>query len=370
MHAQRTTESETNHNRPNEKTIVNEIEHHVPYAPYRHLIWFAMAYGLILAVCAAAASFSLEWFIYSPLVTISLATIILVAVWSVFGPGSYLRRLFWAHLIGLIVAVETGIGYLLFKIVFAETGFVDSDWAAFRFAYWLVVLPTVSLAAQLPFWFFRVFFGWQFVYGDRPPRQSYALRDLFIVTFLFALSFAGPQLAVNLHKILIDSFDPNVEWVETTQSDGSVVFERKNLTDKEAIAELKRRHDSELRGAFRSFKAAAINLFVITLITFPVLLFVFLMNETRNGCIATVVYGLGLLCCCLLLIAVLSGFSGLGEGMLFIGLPIACCVGALAIPLAVSRATGFRLTSAKRYAKDQAKLESQNMAEISAVAAD
>lgn len=321
-------------------------------------------------ICAAAAPYTSDPLIFSPLVSLSLATIILVAIWSVFGPASYLKRLFWSHLIGIIVAIGPGIGYLFFLVVFAKSGFDDTE-LAFGFAFALVAIPPLSLAAQLPFWFFRVFFGWQFVFGDQPTRQSYTLRDIFSVTFLFALCFAVPQMAVNLQKSLNDNFDPKVEFVEVVQPDGSTVFERQERTDEQAIADAQRTHDSEIRlGILMGFAGAAVYLFLITLIAFPVLLFVFLLKEVPHGCFATVVYGLGLLCCCLLLIGAFSGFSGLGEGMLFFGLPIACFGGALAIPLAVSRVIGFRLTSLKRYAKEQAKLELENTPEISAAAAD
>ena len=350
----------------NEYVIAAKNSHfELPFAPYRHLIWFAIAYGFLLFVSAAAGSYVSEPFVIYPLVSITLSSLILVAIWSVFGPGSYLKRLFWSHLTGLIVAAGLGFGFLTFS--WGQSGFDDTD-LAFAIALGLIALPPLSLAAQLPFWFFRVFFGWQFVFGDRPPRQSYTLRDIFSVTFLFALSFAIPQIAVNLQKGLYDDFNPRVEWVEVSHPDGSVTFEERERTDQEEISAAQKEHDTNVR--FRTlmgFAGSAIYVFLITLFGFPVLLFVFLTKEIPYGCVATAVYGLSLLFCFIMFVAILSGGGALGEGFLHMGFAISCFGAALSIPLSVSRAMGFRLTSPKRYAKQQAKMEFENANAIHSV---
>ena len=171
---------------------------------------------------------------------------------------------------------------------------------AIGFAMALIALPPLSLAAQIPFWFFRIFFGWQFVHNNRRPAQSYSLRDIFVVTFIFALSFAVPQIAINLQKSLDDNFDPTIEMVEVVQPDGSVILSEQKRTDEAEIRRLRQERESGMRlGTFRAYGGAAIYMFLITNFGFPVVVFVFLMKDIPYGCGGTALYGLGLLFCSL-----------------------------------------------------------------------
>ena len=98
-------------------------------------------------------------------------------------------------------------------------------------------------------------------------------------------------------------------------------------------------------------------MFLITNFSFPVVVFVFLMKDIPYGSGGTALYGLGLLFCFLVLITLLSGGGAIGEGFLFMGFSIACMGSALAVPLTVSKATGFLLTTPKRFANQLAKME-------------
>ena len=256
------------------------------------------------------------------------------------------------------MAIGLGIGFLTFFL--RQTG-LDDRGLAFSSAMILIGVPPMSLAAQLPFWFFRVFFGWQFVYDDRAPIQSYTLRDIFSVTFLFALSFAIPQLAINLQNSLYNyRFDPTVEWVEVTQSDGTVTYEKQKITDETAIATAQQEHFAAIRlSTLSRFAGLAIYVFLITIFSLPILLFVFLTRENSRGCLATFGFCLGLVILLLLLAWSFAGGPRLGETFLAVSIPITCFGAAVSIPLSVSKALGFRLTSPKRYARQQRRLQEE-----------
>ena len=149
-----------------------------------------------------------------------------------FGPGSYLKRLFWSHLLCVVV----GLGHLAGLIMLAWDIGTGSDifWEPIK--YFIIGIAPVSLAAQLPFWFFRFFFGWQFTYGLSPPAESFSLRDIFVFTFVAALGFAGPQMAINLAS-KPDWFDPTTTYEQVTQPDGTVEWEEVVLTDQKIIDE-------------------------------------------------------------------------------------------------------------------------------------
>ena len=132
-------------------------------------------------------------------VAIGLATVFIAAAWAVLGPGSYLKRLFWTHLFTTVV----GVGYFAGLIAtMPDHAWDNGSWVVLtQLKLFLFGIAPISLAAQLPFWFFRAIFGWQFTFGSSPPTKSFSLRDIFVFTFLAALSFAGPQLAANQFEV-------------------------------------------------------------------------------------------------------------------------------------------------------------------------
>ena len=206
----------------------------------------------------------------------------------------------------------------------------------------------VSLAAQLPFWFLRFFFGWQFVLGQSEPRESFSLRDIFVFTFLCAFGFAAPQIASNLMPDTIGYSTDSYERIERIEHpDGSVEYESVVLTDPEEIElwrrEQRQRNRYQMSMGFASTGATA---FVISLLSLPTVIMMFKSQEVGTGCAFILAYaGVWFV---LFIIVVLVFAGGFGPGgaeafgyLFFVLASYATCIGG---SIAISRDHGFRLT--------------------------
>jgi hypothetical protein len=113
----------------------------------------------------------------------------LLAAWLVWSAQPFARRfvvhwviaaaLFCCWLIGLMVGENT------------------RDFAQIATAVGMLV-PVISLAAQLPLWFMRHTFGWRLVALTRPALRAddvpLSIRDLFIATLVVAITFGVVRL--------------------------------------------------------------------------------------------------------------------------------------------------------------------------------
>ena len=157
-----------------------------------HLIWmaFAAAMGSIIFSLLVVWSQGGFWGALGVVFLISsaLATVFVGSAWAVFGPGSYLKRLLVSHLLCAFV----GMGFLSGFAILVLSDLRNDDFLG-PLLYVLLGIVPVSLAAQIPLWFFRFLFGWQFTFKGAPPAKSFSLRDIFAFTFLAALGFAATQ---------------------------------------------------------------------------------------------------------------------------------------------------------------------------------
>ena len=301
-------------------------------------------------------------FLISLNIAIGLTTIFIAAAWAVLGPGSYLKRLFWSHLFVIVV----GLGYLAGLVSIAPYNvWNDSDFTEIKpVTFILFGIAPVSLAAQLPFWFFRVFFGWQFALGSSPPAPPFSLRDIFVFTFFAALSFAGPQMALNQ----IESaqwFDPTSDYEEVVQPDGSMSVKQVVITDQEEIDRRLRENRQQIRLGFLSgYIAFVVLAFTISLLCFPTIPITFRPQETGAGCGLVAVY---VVAWCILIgvtISVMSLYAGGGpppsEIIFYVVFFMFTYGGLISISLSLSRNKGFRLTSPRRYRKENSFAQVRN----------
>ena len=278
------------------------------------------------------------------LMTMPLATAFISVTWSVFGPGSYIKRLLWSHLVAIVV----GLGYLAGGMMIGGIfdGNADDFFQAVLFV--LAGIPAVSLAGQLPFWFFRFFFGWQFVLGESEPRESFTLRDIFVFTFLCALGFAVPQMAANL--VSDPWFDPTVSYEEVTQPDGTVEYEEVILTDPQAIEQKRREHLQRRHYQMNmGFASTGIGAFVFSLLSFPVVIMMFRSKQTNIGCGLIMAYAGIWFVLIIVVVSFFGGGPGIGEAFAYLFFVLALYAACIGVPIAVSREHGFRLTSPRRY---------------------
>ena len=281
-------------------------------------------------------------------VTIAMATIFVAAACAVFGPGSYLKRLLWTHFFVAVV----GLGYLAGMLATVSSSVWNNSLNDLTLVkIFLLGIAPVSLAAQLPFWFFRCFLGWQFTFGSSPPADSFSLRDIFVFTFLAAISFAGPQVAAN-QIVVLDNYDVTVNLETVTQPDGTVTWENVPITDQQEIDERLRRRKREIRNAILlGYFVTAAWAFTISLLSFPALLCIFRPKEPGFGCGLMMAY-VAAWCFLLFTIASVVGGSPPGEAIIYSALFMFAYGGLISIPFAQYRNRGFRLTSHRRHRKE------------------
>ena len=318
--------------------------------PHSHMIFLAILYGFILflGVCAAEATPFSVVFIFPAV----LSTVVLTAAWSVLGPGNYFQRLFWSHLVGVIPALGLLAGFFVMTL---NRSYMGTDDLFLGFAIGALSIAPISLGAQLPFWFFRGFFGWQFVLGNENPSMPFNLKDIFAITFVFALCFAVPQIAYNIQSAVYQrgSYVDNVRHVPVTQPDGSVEYEEELLTPIEVKQQESLFRQQMQQTAMMSYAFATGLVFVGTLFCVPVLLFTFRSRERATGCGITALYVFALSLLPLSMIVIFTGGGAdLGEAVFYFLLTFALCGAGLAVPFTISREAGFILTSPKRYARE------------------
>lgn len=338
------------------------------FRPYWHLVWFAVAYGVAIACSFYAMSNLLVGTLGVPFVqAIVMSTVVLTAAWSVFGPGRYLQRVAIANLLALIVSVGLCVGIVSFVMLLLG-GYGNPGSELFRGIAWggMLGIPAVSMAAQVPFWFFRVFFGWQFVYRATAPGKSFTLRDGFAVTFLFAIAVAAPQFVM-----VSDPFDNGTTAVYDTQlvvqSDGSEMYEEVLLTDPGEIAARQRviAHEQS-QSTQLAYALVAGVAFVCSLLGVPVVLFVFWGRTTMGGCGWTVVWCAACSVVCFLLLMIFSpGGMGIVGAIINAGVFLVLSAATLWMPLASSRRVGFRLTSPRRHQRELVELKQAKQIENS-----
>ena len=320
-----------------------------------HLIW--LAFGMALA--SVFFYLLVKWFdgdlggVFSAFAVFSsaLVTMFVGSVWAVFGPGSYLKRLLLSYLLCAVV----GLGHL--------AGFAIFAWDDMRYHYFLEPLSYVLLgivpvlfAAQIPLWFFRFFFGWQFTFRGTPPTKSFSLSDIFVFTFLAALGFAAAQMAVNL-TIKSESYDPLSNYEEVRSPSGRVEWVEVVLTDQKLIEERRRKYEKQVQlVVFRAYAAIGAASFGISLVSLPFPLFMLRTNEkhspkfaaTRGGWVSVYAYA----CLWLVLAVIIIGAFmplALGEVFLFLAFLIVFYASAVSIAFDCSRRAGYELTSPRLF---------------------
>ena len=320
--------------------------------PYRHFLGFAIGCAVVCFLCALGLGESVAPFF--PLAACVYSTVFLVALWSVFGPGNYLIRMFGAHAFGAIPVVALTIGVCIRSIgqwnAISELGYAVTIG--------IISIVPISLSAQLPCWIFRSLFGWQLVFRDDSPERSFSLRDVFVLTFVFALCFAIPQASANLGSAMFGSnvYD-NTQRAhamiseDVLQSDGTYVSVERVLTAAE-MSELRRRaqRDDQMN-SYAIYGICAISVIVISLLSTPVVLVTFRTKEAVTGCGFAGLYVFGIWSVMMAIAAIAFGVAP-PEVFLYFGVLLALCGGAVAVPLSVARETGFRLTSPKRFARE------------------
>ena len=344
---------------------MNNLDTKQPIERRESMSGLAHLFGLAIVVAIASvflyvfvrgsSQIFFEVFLGSALVCSALATAFVASVWAVFGLGSYLKRLCWSHLICAIV----GFGHLTGFMI--SNGDHISGWQFFEPSkYFLLGIVPVSLAAQLPMGFFRVFFGWQFTFEGKPPVNAFQLRDIFVFTFLVALGFAGPQMAVTQANNS-GWFDPTSSYEEVTAPDGTVTWEEVVITDQEIIDKKVRDFQQRNRISILSgYAFAAAWGFGISLLSLPILLLIFGAKDGETGCALTFGYAIAWFVLIAIVMMMIVPF-GIGDPLLYGGIFLMSYVTMVSLSFIWSFKQGVRLTSPRRFRRETttAKQESK-----------
>ena len=322
---------------------------------FAHLIWLAFGTALASVFFYLFAKLSQgdlgEVFFVCAVVSSALATMFVGSVWAVFGPGSYLKRLLVSHLLCAVVGLAHLVGFAIFALDDMGHDFFFEALLYVGFA----IVP-VSMAAQIPLWFFRFFSGWQFTFKGTPPVKSFSLSDIFVFTFLAALGFAATQMAIKL-AIESESYDPITSYEEVRSPSGRVEWVKIVLTDQKLIERRRREYEKEVQlFVFRAYAAIGATSFGISLVSLPIPLFMLRTNEkhnpkfraTRGGWLSVYAYA----CLWLVLAVIIIGAFmplAMGEVFLFVAFFIVSYALAVAIAFGCLRRAGYELTSPRLF---------------------
>jgi len=171
----------------NEKAM-SDISKPKPF-PLVWWLYFAIPYAT-MAFLATSWLNTPRWFPMVIALATTIATAQLVAVWSVYGPGSYFLRTFCASLLASIVIAGVVLGASSFTTRMPARAIHVAKAFAFLF-------PLLCCASTVPHWILRFGFGWQFVWRDAKPTPTFRLRELFAMTLVIALALAGVRLAAS-----------------------------------------------------------------------------------------------------------------------------------------------------------------------------
>ncbi len=314
---------------------------------FPHLVFLVIGYGLIAFIAVGSLDVSaLETRI--PLIyAVAVATVIEVAIWSALGPGTYLQRLCYAHLVGLIVAAGFGFGYLAANLSMATTH--SATTIASVSLTMLVSLPLLTMVAQIPFWILRAVFGIQLVHRSQRPGPTISLRDMFVITCAFALAISGLQLAMALSKSNLREQLGHITSYAVPQADGSYDWQDMPIEDAVARAKAEREFMSISQSAnLREHLGMAMVVLVVSCGCVPILILFFGSKQIATGCLWTTVYSVGVI-----LVVILAYRVGTGalprQVAMIVGQSMGLTALGVSIPLVVSRSQGFRLTSRRQF---------------------
>ena len=319
----------------NDSDTTQPVDRPVNMSDFAHLFWMAgvLAFASVfLYVAIKVSQDTAPVVLFGCMLSGSaLATAFVGSVWAVFGPGSYLKRLFWSHLFIGVVGLGHLAGFTL--MAWGDIGF-DFFYEPIQFL--LFGVPVVSFAAQIPLWFFRFFFGWQFTFGSSPPVESFSLRDIFVFTFLAAIGFAGTQMAAN-------------QVIEQERPEGlhSVAELDGPVTDRKLVAEKRLEFEREIRfEVLFGYATVGMWSFGISLLSLPVVFFMLRSKEFVTGCLLTVAYTF----ICFVLLALTIGFPE--EFIMNIGIYVVFYAVLVSIAFTASREEGFQLTSPRWFSRE------------------
>ncbi len=171
-------------------------------------------------------------FYFAYLILVPMAFVL--GAWAPLGQGSFLFRVVTLTMLGPLM-LEAGLLGILIGL--AESNFMFGNEMSHSKACFIVALLSIPIcvATQVPYWMFRIGFGWQLVqFRSDWQEKKTSLRDMFLITAVFAIAIATPHFATDM---IFDSIEVGavelgqIEIVVTTLPDGSTDFIETEVTE-------------------------------------------------------------------------------------------------------------------------------------------
>lgn len=119
------------------------------------------------------------------------------------------------------------------------------------------------------------------------------------------------------------------------------------------LALLMKQRENQM-ASYAGYGSSVLVVFVIALLSVPIVLFVFRTTVPASGCALTVLYLFVIWLIPIVIATIAFGASGgRPEFLLYGGILLLLSAGGFAVPLMVTRETGFELTSPTRFAREQ-----------------
>jgi hypothetical protein len=130
-----------------------------------------------------------------PVYTIAIVLFVLGA-WAAIGPGSFLLRVATCTFLGPLLIEAGASGLMLADRSFPFGG--DPNQYRIYMIVFCFSIP-ICVATQVPFWFFRIAFGWQLVSKrGRQQEKKTSIKEILMITAVFAIAIASPRFASDL----------------------------------------------------------------------------------------------------------------------------------------------------------------------------
>ncbi len=315
---------------------------------YIHLIVISCFYTLLVFVCSVVIDLmAFESNSTTIGFAFSVATGMLVAVWSVFGPGKLLVRVLAAHAIGAPVVIVHAYGHWsLSNDLFGNVSFSASLQTSLLLAY------SIAVAMQVPLWLIRFLRGWRLSFRGGSSAASVPLSELFVLTFMFALAFATPEIADKIIiNSLLDELKIGSEFEDVEQLTPNS-FRSSPVTVTEQNIEKLRSNIKKLSFYYHmspTIYRSALGMAICSLLFSPVVLIMFRTRSRWRAIIYALLFATGLATLITsltyLFVSTLPPIARqiIVDEILFIGFSLL----GFAIPLLISRGRGFELHSYK-----------------------
>ncbi len=301
---------------------------------FSHWILIAFAYGCVCFLSVLWLD-SPRQFPLMVITAVLIATTQWMAAWSVLGTGGYLARATSAMSIGAIVIGAAVLGAYLMSGAHRSQVFQVALTITF-------IIPMFFCASQIPYWILRAVFGYQFVLNRQPPAPSFQLRDLFAITFVFAIAFVGLQasssISASMYNEILMELDP--------QNTNAHLSMNSQISNGILISSL-------------------IYSFVFTIISTLMMPFVFFVFRAKN------IKRSLINCCVAVSIALVSaiivfsiqtgGFIGIGGGAATLLCFLVLAVFLFVLPLFITRTQGLSLTKLVNLDTNQPPLVAQEV---------